>query len=339
MIQRRISYASLLLSFLFATVSGFGQSENEPKEYGVFEYVVEAAQGSFEDVSNAIETGASQGGWRVLKKIDAGVPKNCDYHARVFVLSDPEYAKEIMQANRRTGPFAVVDRINLFEDENGIHVAVVNPHSINRTILMDDQQYEEMTENHLRALRKMITASVQGTESHKQYGQSRNKGHIGKTMGLMAGGKFVDQIEQLSVVHGSDLQAVASKVQAGLSVPGKKWGMHLVYTLELPEYDTVVFGTTGTPMDSKSFSIVEEGSDESRQKLTCPGLAHAAAYPIQIVVSKEGENIQVSVVEVMYRMKMYFEDAGKWAFMKNIKMPGSIQKELRKQVKKGLEAT
>lgn len=30
----------------------------------------------------------------------------------------------------------------------------------------------------------------------------------------------------------------------------------------------------------------------------------------------------------MYRMKVYFEDAGNWAFMKNMKMPGDIHREI-----------
>ena len=38
----------------------------------------------------------------------------------------------------------------------------------------------------------------------------------------------------------------------------------------------------------------------------------------------------------MYRMKMYFEDAGKWAFMKNMGMPGSIHDELAGQIKSAL---
>jgi len=32
----------------------------------------------------------------------------------------------------------------------------------------------------------------------------------------------------------------------------------------------------------------------------------------------------------MYRMKMYFEDAGMWAFMKNMSMPGEIEDEIVK---------
>ena len=33
-----------------------------------------------------------------------------------------------------------------------------------------------------------------------------------------------------------------------------------------------------------------------------------------------------------HRMKMYFEDAGKWAFMKNMGMPGSIASETEAQI-------
>ena len=40
----------------------------------------------------------------------------------------------------------------------------------------------------------------------------------------------------------------------------------------------------------------------------------------------------------MYRMKLYFEDAGKWAFMKNMGMPGSIQDEVAAQVRPAVAA-
>lgn len=311
-------------------------AQDGKKEYGVYQYVVQSAQGTFEDISAALENGARAAGWRLLAKVNAGAPENCSYKARVFVLYDSAYAQHIMAANRQTGPFAVVDRINLFEDENGIHVAVVNPHSLNRTVLMDDQKYEAMTAAHLQALRNMISAAVQGKANDKQYGQMRAEGYIGKTMGVMAGGSFDGKLVNQAEVRGGNWKEVAAKVRQGLSQKSKQWGMHLIYEVELPEYETVVFGTTGTPMDSKSFSIVGAGTDEAREKLKCAGLAHAAAYPIEIVVAKEGDAVKVRLVDVMFRMKMYFEDAGKWAFMKNVRMPGSIQDELGEQVKTAL---
>ena len=324
----------IFLAFLL--MAGLAFTEDTTKGYGVYQYVVQSASGSFDEISAALEKAASAAGWRVLANVDSGVPKGCPSKARVFVLYDSKYAQEVMTANRKTGPFAVLDRINLFQDENGIHVAVVNPHSINRTILMDDQKYEKLTEDHLQSVRRMITGAVQGTTTSKEYGQERKEGYIGKTMGVMAGGKFEDKIVNEFVIEGGDWKQVVAKVREGLSKPGERWGMHLVYELEMPEFETVVLGSTGTPMDSRSFSIVKAGDDKSRKGLKCPGLAHAAAYPIEVVVAKEGNDVKVRVVESMYRMKMYFEDAGKWAFMTNMSMPGSIQEELKAQVKKTL---
>lgn len=331
--QHRFVPYLLLILLCLQTFSRL-QAE-EKKEYYVYQYVIESAQGTFEEISQAIENSALQNGWQILAKVDGGVPDDCPFATRVFVLYDSSYAKLIMDANAYTGPFAVVDRVNLFQDENGLHVSVVNPHSINRTILMDDEKYETMSEAHLQALRGMITAVVQGTISEKGYGPKRKKGYIGRTMGVMAGGSFDGKIQDV-VVTDQPFPEVLAKVKDGLSQPGEKWGMHLVYELPLNAYGVVLLGTTGTPMDSKSFDIVKAGGDKSRKNLQCPGLAHAGAYPIEVVLRKTEKGVAVQMVDVMYRMKMYFEDAGKWAFMKNMGMPGAIHDEVKNQILNGL---
>jgi len=48
--------------------------------------------------------------------------------------------------------------------------------------------------------------------------------------------------------------------------------------------------------------------------------------------------VRVRVVDTMFRMKMYFEDAGKWAFMKNMGMPGSVEDEIAAQVRAATQA-
>ena len=88
-------------------------------------------------------------------------------------------------------------------------------------------------------------------------------------------------------------------------------------------------GFTGGPMESKSYSIVGPGLDQSRAKYACPGLDHAAAYPIELLVVQEGSDVKVLLIDEMFRMKMYFEDAGKMKFAANMAMPGSIEDELR----------
>lgn len=307
-----------------------------PAEFGVYEYVLERADGSVDTASGALESALSTGGWRLLAKVDAGVPQGCRYRARVFAVVDSPYAQRLMTANRRTAPFAVVDRINVFEDESGVHVAVLNAESVNRTVLMDDGAYAELSRAHVQALRELVIGAVTGMAIHREFGEKRLHGYIGKTMGVMAGGPFGEKVKDEAVVGSGDWKAVAERVRQGLTRPGGKWGLHLAYELELPEQETVIFGSTGSPMDSRSFSIVGAGADSARTAFQCPGLAHAAAYPVEVVVTRDGPATKVRLVDTMYRMKMFFEDAGKWAFMKNMGMPGSIHDELAAQIKSGL---
>jgi len=327
--------AVALVAAVLAAGANPARAEDK-KEYGVYEYVVRSAQGGLPAVSAALEAAAAPAGWRVLATLDSGAPQGCPYKARVLVLYQGEYAGRVVSANRKTGPFAAVDRINIFEDEEGVHVAVVNPHSVNRTVLMDDHSHQALSQAHLVALRAVITGAVQGQVTQRSFGEKRDQGYIGKTMGVMAGGPFDGKIQDVAVVGGADWRSVAAGVREGLKRKGAQWGMQLAYELELPEQETAIFGSTGTPMDAKSFSIVGAGGDDARRSLKCPGLAHAASFPIEVVVAREGGGVNVRLVQVMYRMKMYFEDAGKWAFMKNMGMPGSIQDELEGQVRAGL---
>lgn len=303
---------------------------------GVYQYVVRSAQGSVDEVASAIAAAAPAAGFEVLARVPAAGPDGCGFAAEVLALHSASFGRELVAANRRTGPFAAVDRVNVFADEKGVHVSVVNPRSIVRTVLMDDQRHAALVESHLAALRGLVTGAVRGTPSSADYGQAREKGHIGKTMGVMAGGPFTEKVQDLAVAGGEDWKGVAERVRAGLERKGPKWGLRLAYAVELPEAEAVVLGTTGAAMEAQSFRIVGAGADSSRDGLRCPGIAHGGAYPIEVVVSKEAGTVRVRVVDTMYRMKMYFEDAGKWAFMKNMGMPGSIQDEIAALVRAAL---
>ena len=331
----RLIAVAAVLAVMALVLSPTASSAGE--EYGVYEYVVKNAEGTVDAIAASIDRSAAEAGWTVKAIVEAGMQKDCLFEAKVLVLYHPEYAAGIMNANRMTGPYAALDRVSVFQDENGTHVSVVNPQSITRTILMDDAGYNESSESHLQALREMILLAVNGTESSDQYGQIRTEGLIGKTMGVVAGGKFDGLIQKKAAEKGGTLEDVAARVEKGMSKESKKWGLKLVYRIDLPAFDTVILGTSGPSIDMKSFQIVGSGGDESRKEFKYPGLSHAAAYPVEIVISKEGDEVKVEMIEAMFRMKMYFEDAGKIAFMKNMKMPGSIDKELKKQIRDGLK--
>lgn len=324
--------AALAVALAVATTAGAAPAAAP----GVYQYVVHQAEGSVESVAAAIASAAAGAGFQLLARVPVGAPAGCGFQAEVVALYALDYGGKVVAANRRTGPFAVVDRVNVFEDEKGVHVSVLNPRSVLRTVLMDDQKHAALIESHLSALRALVSGVVKGTPASQDYGEAREKGYIGKTMGVMAGGPFTEKVQDVGVVGGGDWKGIAERVRAGLEKKGPKWGLHLAYTLEIPEAETVVLGSTGTPMDSQSFQIVGAGADSARDGLKCPGLAHAGAYPLEVVVTKDAGSVRVRLVDTMYRMKLYFEDAGKWAFMKNMGMPGSIHDELAAQIKSGL---
>ena len=112
-----------------------------------------------------------------------------------------------------------------------------------------------------------------------------------------------------------------------------EWGIRPVYVLDLPENDMAIVGVTGAQMEARSFDIVGDGGMDEREDMACPGIDHAAAYPIEVVVQIVDGELQVRMVDVMFRMKMFFEDAGKMAFARNMGMPGSIEDEVKDKIR------
>jgi hypothetical protein len=97
-----------------------------------------------------------------------------------------------------------------------------------------------------------------------------------------------------------------------------------------------VLGVTGERMEARSFTIVGKGTDDSREDFACPGLDHAAAYPIELVFTEEDGSVNIHMVDAMFRMKMFFEDAGMMSFARNMGMPGSIADEIKSMVEAAL---
>jgi hypothetical protein len=153
-------------------------------------------------------------------------------------------------------------------------------------------------------------------------------------MGIMAGGPFLEKIKDVTTSPGNsqqDLVRVADQVWNGLEQGASRgrWQVHGIYRLDLSAQGVIVIGVSGDALEAKSYAIVGAGNDERRSHFKCAGLAHAAAYPIEVVVFRDQGQVHVGVLDGMYRMKMYFEDAGKMKFAANMGMPGSVEDEIR----------
>ena len=282
--------------------------------------------------STAIAESLKGQGWTVLATHAVGADATrCSYAARVVVAKQNAHASALL-AKGVPGAFAVPVRVGVFEDERGVHVSMVNPLSLERTMVAEvllESSWRAWVEN----VAGLVVTATQGRRVNRAYGQSRDRGLIGKTMGVMAGGPFAGQLETITSVAGStpaDVGRLADGIWQRLQQPPKgKWQLHGIYRLDLDDQGVVILGVSGAAMERKAFAIVGAGDDDTRSAFKCPGIAYAAAFPLELVIHRDGGQVNADAIGAMFRMKMYFEDAGRMKFARNMGMPGSIADELK----------
>jgi uncharacterized protein (DUF302 family) len=279
-------------------------------------------------------------GWQLLANYESGVDRDdCAYRSSVLAVNSSEYASSLLSMGAHAA-FALPIRMMVYQDENGTHVAAANPLSLNRTIVSEGGLATESAEV-VEQLRAVAAAAFPNNTSSRQFGQMRDRGRISRTMGLIAGGAFKDKIETVTRIrpeNGEGLSEVAQRIYDGLGDVGGSWAWDIrpIFLLDMAAEGAVVIGVTGEPMEAKAFQIVGGGNNSARKDLACPGIDHAAAFPIELVLVEEDGRIAVRIIDAMFRMKMYFEDAGKVKFAANMLMPGSIEDEIRDKVEESL---
>ena len=97
--------------------------------------------------------------------------------------------------------------------------------------------------------------------------------------------------------------------------------------------NAVYFGITNDYTENKCIRINSDFRSDGKSKdAPYPGVDHAAALPIEVIVYKEGEKVKVVQYGEMWRMQLYFWDSGYIAFAKNTLIPsiifGSVEKML-----------
>lgn len=258
--------------------------------------------------------------------------------ARVLVVHSPSYAQTVLARGPRAA-YAIPVRLAVYQDERGTHIVMANPRSLNRTIVAEES-FADQSEALVTDVGHIVANARRGSGAVREYGQMRDRGYIGRTMGVMAGGDFTDKINDVYSVQGDSttvIRRVARQVWDRLQEHGGKgpWQFRPVYQLDLAEQGVVIVGVTGSAAEARAFSIVGAGADEQAKSFGCPGLSHAPAFPIEVVIMSDLGRVRVTLVNQMYRMKMYFEDAGKMKFAANMRMPGSIEDEIRRLVTPG----
>ncbi len=337
--RTRSHFGPLLVLAALVAVASPRPAVAQEGDYGVYLKLVESAPGGFDQTVASLREGIIGAGWEILTDYEMGVPENdCSYRAHGIAAVSDGYVDRVLAYGPRAA-FALPIRFAVFEDEAGVHVSAFNPLSLNRTII-SETDFAEGSAVAVSALREIV-APFEGSLADSQYGQVRDQGLIKKTMGLIAGGAFEGKIEEAASVDVEEyggLLATAEHLYAGLedAADDYDWKMRPLYLLDLSDRGVVMIGMTSADMEAKAFDIVKEGTDSAREDYSCPGLAHAAAFPLELLLVQEDGEVKVLIIDAMFRMKMYFEDAGKMKFAANMKMPPSLEGEMRVKIEDSL---
>jgi hypothetical protein len=291
------------------------------KTQGVYVALLSGLKADVGDTAARAEVALKGAGFAVLASFDNGVPPGCQVKARTIVFASEPWAAEVLSGGADKA-FGLPMRLAVYGDATGANVALVNPVSLLRTFYASDVKdavAQKAVDDVAAALAPL------GAVSPKQAGQLRDSGAIGG----MGGGAFPDKI--VAVLAPARAPAdVAAALKAGIA-DGAAW--HAVYVYKASE-DVYVVGVTNAKTEGRAFGIA--GEKRATKANPCPGIDHATAFPIDVVVAKKGTGSSLTLLKEMWRMKLYFQDAGNWAFMKNMQMPGDIQSEIEAAVRKAL---
>ena len=315
--MRRLFALPLLTSLLAPAALAAGVEKTQ----GVYVTLLSGLKADVGETAVKAESSLKGAGFEILGSFDNGVPSGCREKARTIVFASPAWSSEVLSGGADKA-FGLPMRIAVHSDASGASVAVVNPVSLLRTLYGSDVKDAAA----LKAIEAVAAALAPlGTVAMKQAGQLRDSGEIGG----MGGGAFAEKIVPV-VAPAKPPAEVAEALRTGIM---DATGWHAIYAYKASE-DVYVVGLTNARTEGRAFGIA--GEKRATQANPFPGLDHAAAFPIEVVVAKKGTGSSITLLKEMWRMKLYFQDAGNWAFMKNMQMPGDIQNEIEAAVRKAV---
>ena len=350
---------TFVLVLLFASISF---ADDGDIEHGMYMLTVKNIQGDINEINNAVVSNLKSAGFYIISERDVTTPDNvredgediCGFKGKLIVFSSDEYTKTLTSFGNKYLAASFL-RVGIHQTNEGIQIIIADPETINRIIFNDlnDEQYNKAVSKTLPFKTKIITAlhKISGGTKVKEVREPKRPAEdirdADRDMFMMVGPMtFFEDEDQFPVIYSQK----NSKGPAGIEElkklmyknikafnpneddkeyrwtknPAKDLEWKIIGEIYSPDKNALLFGLTRNRTEAVSFYIVGDETDENM----CPGLDHLTAFPLEVMLIQDGENIDVYTCRQMFRMDMYFWDAGMGAFMDHMGMPGMLDESI-----------
>ncbi len=332
---RPIARSSVVLGLALA-ILGWCANAVAAEKYGVFERVLDAS-GTFDQTTAALEKSLAGSKLVLHAQENLAVPDNIQ-QARVYILTSPAYEEAAKDMAPNTVSAQIL-RIAVYTYGAGkkTQIDIANPVALAMVYYADSKQYPQIIAAAKAVSQEIkdVVANVPGTPVAVQLEPTRTESSLNEFDGdgpakMMA--KWRNWSESQDTVYkanSDDFAATVAKVEATLRASTDKGaddpsGWRLV--TEIPVGTNAVwFGITNTYTENKCIRINSDFRSHGKTKdAPYPGVDHAPALPLEVLVINTGKHVEVAQYGEMWRMQLYFWDSGYLAFAKNTLIPNTI---------------
>ena len=333
-----------LFTLVFVLVVGAGQAR-AAEEYGIFERLLEAS-GSFQDTTTALEKAIAESKFTLQAKRDLTYTDK-QQQARIYVLTSSAY----MEAAKNEAPNTVsaqILRIGVYQYGAGkpTHVDVANPVAHAMVFYSGSKDYDKLiaaakaVEQELRdTIAKVPGKAVQVQLEPKRTEKTYNKFDGDGPAKMMAKWRNWSESQNLAFsAKPEEFAATVAKVEKALRASQDKGvddssGWTLVSKIPVGS-EAVYFGISNQYTENKCIRINSDfRSDGKAPDAPYPGVDHAPALPLEVIVYNDGKETKVVQYGEMWRMQLYFWDSGYIAFAKNTLIPSIIFSSIEQALK------
>ena len=306
------------------------------QRHGIFERVAEAS-GPFEVAAAALEAALPQAGLTLHGKMDLSLGLK-DQRSRVFVLTSADFQAAAADEPANTVSAQIL-RMAVYEYGKGrkVQIDMANPVAHAMVYYSGSKNYDRLVAAARAAAQQMrdAAAKVPGTAVSVPLSPLRTEAALKEFDGdgaarIMAHWRNWSESQRVIFTDKpAAFEAAVERVGRALRAASDKGtgdpsGWRLVSQIRVGP-NAVYFGVTNAYTENKCVRIDSDFRSEGKDEdAPLPGVDHAPALPLEVLVVNDGQQVKAIQYGQMWRMQLYFWDAGYVAFAKNAGVPDTL---------------